>query len=84
MSEDARPPRLSFMDRWLTLWIFAAMAGGILLGWVFPALPVALDAMTVGTTNLPIANGLILMDAPPIAGAEDIEKPGGGVGVDGA
>jgi arsenite transporter len=57
----AAPEGLSFLDRYLTVWIFAAMSLGILLGAALPGLPAALDAMSVGTTNVPIAIGLIAM-----------------------
>ncbi len=56
--------RLSFLDRYLTVWIFAAMAIGIALGRFIPAVPDALGAMSVGTTSLPIAIGLVLMMFP--------------------
>ncbi len=57
--------KLSRLDRYLTLWIFAAMAVGIALGTLVPALPHALDQLSVGTTSIPIAVGLVLMMYPP-------------------
>jgi len=59
--------KLSFIDKNLTLWIFTAMALGVALGNFFPKIPSLIDTMSDGTTNIPIAIGLIVMMYPPLA-----------------
>jgi len=67
MSQKIKKKRLSFLDRYLTLWIFSAMVLGVFSGYIFPGLTGFWESLSYGTTNIPIAIGLIIMMYPPLA-----------------
>ncbi len=75
MSSDSLTSKLSFLDRYLTFWIFAAMAAGLLLGKFAPGVGQAIDSLRIGSTSVPIALGLIIMMYPPLAKVRHEELP---------
>lgn len=73
MNNESLTNQLSFLDRYLTLWIFVAMGIGVILSISMPNIGDALESMSVGTTSIPIIIGLIVMMYPPLAKVKNEE-----------
>jgi ACR3 family arsenite transporter len=75
MTNQTEVKRLSFLDRYLTLWIFIAMILGVVIGNIVPDMDQKLDALSYGTANIPLAIGLILMMYPPLTKVDFAKVP---------
>jgi len=66
-TEELSKKELSFIEKFLTIWIFLAIIGGVALGYIYPEIADIIGSLSIDTTSIPIAVGLILMMYPPLA-----------------